>query len=211
MHDNSLLMFERYARQRFAAGMRVLEIGGTVQGSSYRRAVDDPSIAWETLDMVARPGVSHVAVDEYHYPLPDDRYDVVLSGQVAEHVRQIWRWMAELRRIVKPGGLLITISPVSWPYHEAPCDCWRLYPQAMSALCESADLQLELCQWESLEAKRYPRVRPGRGRNIHNPKSRKRYRWYRVLSLFGYPVEVAYDMLSIARKPAAAGGAAGRP
>lgn len=205
MHDNSRLMFERYAKPRFAAGMRVLEIGATLESSSYLRAVGEPSITWETLDIAARPGVSHVAIDEYRYPLPDDHYDVVVSGQVAEHVRQIWRWMAELKRIVKPGGLVITISPVSWPYHEAPVDCWRMYPQAMKALCEATDLQLELCQWESLEAKQYLRVRPGRGRVSSSTSSRLRYGVWRVLSLVGYPVEVAYDMLSIARKPHANG------
>lgn len=205
MHDNSRLMFERYAKPLFAPGMHVLEIGATLESSTYRRSVGDPSITWETLDIADGPGVSHVARDEYRYPLPDDRYDVVISGQVAEHVRQIWRWMGELRRIVKPGGAVITISPISWPYHEAPVDCWRLYPEAMGALCEAADLKLELCRWESLEAQRYLRVRPGRGRVSSSAPSRRRYAIYRALSLVGYPVEVAYDMLSVARKPLAHG------
>jgi SAM-dependent methyltransferase len=201
MHDNSKLMFDRYAKPRFGAGTRVLEVGATLDTSTYMRAVGDASITWETLDIAAGPGVTHVATEEYRYPVPDNHYDVVVSGQVAEHVRQVWRWMGELKRVVKPGGLIITLSPVSWPYHEAPVDCWRMYPEGMKALCEFNGLELELCQWESLEAALYWRVRPGRGRVSTKASSRRLYALYGALSFLGYPVEVAYDMVSIARKP----------
>jgi SAM-dependent methyltransferase len=201
MHDNSQLMFDRYAKSHFGPGMRVLEIGATLDTSTYWRAVGDPSIIWETLELTEWPGVTHVVTDEYQYPLPDNHYDVVVSGNVAEHVRQLWVWMAELRRIVKPGGLIITIAPVSWPYHDAPSDCWRLYPEAMRALCDFTDLKLELCEWGSLEAASYWRVWPGRGRIAAIASSRRRYAVFRVLSWVGYAVEVAYDMVAIARKP----------
>lgn len=201
MHDNSQRMFERYAKSYFAPGMRVLEIGTTLDTSTYRRAVRDSSVTWETLELVRLAGVTHVPTDKYHYPLPDDHYDVVVSGNVAEHVPRIWDWMAELRRIVKPGGLIITIAPVSWPYHDAPCDCWRLYPEAMRALCDFTGLRLERCEWGSLEAASYWRVWPGRGRIAASTSSRRRYAVFRVLSWVGYAVEVAYDMVAVARKP----------
>lgn len=201
MHDNSQQMFERYARPYFAPGMRVLEIGATLDTSAYRRAVGDSSITWETLELVQLPGVTHVATDAYHYELPDDHYDVVVSGNVAEHVPRIWDWMAELRRIVKSGGLVVTVTPVSWPYHDAPIDCWRMYPEAMRALCDLTGLRLERCEWGSLEAASYWRVWSGQGRIAARAWSRRRYAAYRVLSWFGYPVEVAYDMVAVARKP----------
>lgn len=201
MHDNSQQMFERYARPYFAPGMRVLEIGATLDTSAYRRAVGDPSITWETLELVQLPGVTHVATDAYHYGLPDDHYDAVVAGNVAEHVPRIWDWMAELRRIVKPGGLIVTVTPVSWPYHDAPIDCWRMYPEAMRALCDLTGLRLERCEWGSLEAASYWRVWSGQGRIAARAGSRRRYAVLRVLSWFGYPVEVAYDMVAVARKP----------
>ena len=42
--------------------------------------------------------------------------------------------MKEVARVVKPDGLVITIAPVSWPYHAAPIDCWRVYPAGLNAL-----------------------------------------------------------------------------
>ena len=157
MHDNCQLMFDVYAKRYFTAGQRVLEIGATVNTSTLRTSVGLPSITWETLELTkwgGLPGVTYVSSDEYHYPIPENTFDVVVSANVAEHVRQLWAWMAELRRIVKPGGLIIIVAPVSWPYHEAPDDCWRLYPEAVRALCDHTGLELELCEWGSLEAAR---------------------------------------------------------
>jgi hypothetical protein len=38
-----------------------------------------------------------------------------------------------------------------WVYHEAPIDCWRMFPEAMRALYEEAGLIVELREWGSLE------------------------------------------------------------
>ncbi len=210
MHDNSQLMFDRYAKPYFTPGQRVLEIGATLDTSTYRRSVGLPSITWETLELTEwgsrLPGVTYVALDEYRYPIPENTFDIVVSANVAEHVRQLWAWMAELRRIVKPGGLIITVAPISWPYHDAPGDCWRLYPEAMRALCDYTDLKLELCEFDSLEAARYCRVWPGRGRISAIGASRRRYACFRVLSWLGYAVEVAYDLIAVARKPTEVAG-----
>jgi hypothetical protein len=51
MHDNSQLMFDRYAKPYFIPGQRVLEIGATLDTSTYRRSVSLPSITWETLEL----------------------------------------------------------------------------------------------------------------------------------------------------------------
>jgi SAM-dependent methyltransferase len=139
--------------------MRVLEIGPDQRPSTYQRVVADPTITWETLDMdegarwtlVSTAALTHRSTNEYIFPIADNAFDVVVSGQVIEHVRKIWRWVPELARVCKPGGLVITINPVSWEYHEAPVDCWRIYPEGMRALHADAGLTTELAVFESLE------------------------------------------------------------
>lgn len=84
-------------------------------------------------------------------PASDDTFDLVLSGSVIVHVRRPWQWMEELARVCRPGGVVATVGPVSWPYHEAPVDCWRVYPEGMRALCEDAGLVVEFSACESLE------------------------------------------------------------
>lgn len=141
--------------------------------------------------------VTYLADSEYKFPIPDDRYDIVLSANVIEHVRKIWVWMRELSRVCKCGGLVITINPVSWPYHEAPIDCWRAFPDGMRALYEDASLDVIFSTWESLEAPHFRRRIPGRSPEW---QSRKLRLAYQVLNLIGFPVECAFDTIAIGKK-----------
>jgi hypothetical protein len=68
-----------------------------------------------------------------------------------EHIKNIWLWVDELKRITKKNGLIIIISPISWSYHEAPVDCWRIYPEGMKALMQEKGLKVIECLFESLE------------------------------------------------------------
>jgi SAM-dependent methyltransferase len=151
MHLNSLLLFQKHALERFQPNMRVLEIGPDAHPSTFRRATKVAPIAWETIDLFPAPGLTHRAINEYSFPLDTGAYDIVLAGQVIEHVRRVWEWIPELARVCKPGGYVITINPVNWPYHEAPIDCWRMYPEALRALHEEAGLQTVLATVGALE------------------------------------------------------------
>jgi SAM-dependent methyltransferase len=197
MHLNSWLLFQKYAQNHFGRGLRVLEIGPEGFPSTYQSLVADPTITWDTLDLYQHPQLTYTAPSEYQFPIPDNTYDLVVSGQVIEHVRKTWVWIKEVARVCKVGGTVITINPVSWPYHEAPVDCWRIYPEGMQALYEDAGLEVLLSKWESLEAGRFRRTIPGRS----PPNQRLRLRVaYRVLSLFGFPAECAFDTITIGRK-----------
>lgn len=151
MHHNSKLIFEKYAKQHFKGGMRVLEIGPDRFPSSYLRIVWDDAITWETLDLYQSDKLTYISTTGYRFPIPTGTFDIVLSGQVIEHVKKVWLWMKEVARVCKQGGLAITINPVSWPFHEAPVDCWRIYPEGMKALHEDAGLETKLSVFEALE------------------------------------------------------------
>ena len=150
MHDNAVLMFDHYLKPLFATGMRVLEIGPD-HAATFRRRVSDPTIRWETLELEPGPEITYVAKDEYTFPVDDDTFDIVFSSQVIEHVRRPWVWIRELARVSRLGGRVLTINPVSWPYHEYPVDCWRIYPEGMRALYSEAGLSVELSRWETRE------------------------------------------------------------
>jgi SAM-dependent methyltransferase len=197
MHKNSVLLFTKYAKQYFKAGMKVLEVGPDGSPSTYQRLVDGGSLVWETLDMRDDPSLTYRASKEYEFPLQPESYDIVLSGQVIEHVREVWTWMRELARVCKKGGMVITINPVSWPYHEAPIDCWRIFPEGMRALYEYAGIRVEVSQGESLEATGYRRYIPGRSAEWQSPGERRAYRY---LGKLGLPVECAYDTVTVGKK-----------
>lgn len=207
MHENSKLLFQRYAEQHFAPGMRVLEIGPDDFPTSYQRIVGDPIAEWHTLDVSGHPRLTYVARDEYSFPIGDSAYDIVLSGQVLEHVRKPWVWIREVARVCRDGGLVITINPASWPRHDAPIDCWRAYPEGMKALYEDAGLQVMTSVVDALEVPTYRRYLPGRSPEWQG------WRWRvasQLLGRIGFPVERAYDTITIGRKPLPEPGAGSR-
>lgn len=199
MHTNSRLLFERYAAEFFKPEMQVLEIGPDAVPSSYQQLINDRSIVWHTLDMHANPRLTYPGSQEYAFAIPDGTYDLVLSGQVIEHVRKPWKWLPEVARVTKPGGLVITLNPVSWTYHEDPVDCWRIYPEGMQALYAEAALEVLLSRWESLES-------PGHAHYIPGVSQECRIRrWWqrladRLVQRLGCPVERAYDTITVGRK-----------
>ena len=199
MHTNSKFLFAKYASPCFHSGMRVLEIGPDRFPSTYRAMVPCKGMQWDTLDISDSPKLTYPKSQLYSFPIADDTYDIVLSGQVIEHVAKIWRWMQELARVTKPGGLVITISPSSWPYHEAPIDCWRMYPEGMKALCEDAGLSVKTSFFGSLELPEFTEAIPGRSPEFQPEKLR---RCFEVLGLYGFPVEKAFDTITIAGKSA---------
>ena len=198
MHLNSKLLFTKHALPHFSPGMRVLEIGPDGFPSSYRNLVQVENLQWDTLDIYESPKLTYSKSPLYNFDIPDNTYDVVLSGQVIEHVARIWRWMPEVARVTKPGGLVITLNPVSWPYHEAPIDCWRIYPEGMKALSEDAGLQIVESFFGSLELPSRPDALPGRSPDWQPQRGYK----FRILAKFlRLPVEKAYDLVTVARKP----------
>ena len=198
MHTNSNLLFEKHACPCFQKGMRVLEIGPDKFPSTYRKILPLQDITWDTLDIYDAPHLTYPNSPVYSFAIPDNTYDIVFSGNVIEHVAKVWRWMPELARVTKPGGLVITINPTSWPYHPAPIDCWRIYPDGMQALCDEAGLKVEFSYFGSLELPQMKRYLPGRAPEWQSARLR---RAFKVLGWLGFPVEKAFDTITIARKP----------
>lgn len=201
MHENSILLFKKFAMPSFSPEKRVLKIGPDHFPSTYRGVVGGAAKTWDTQDIFERPGLTHVAESEYSFPIPDNEYDIVLSGQVLEHVKKIWTWTSELARVCRPGGRVITVNPVSWPYHEAPVDCWRVFPDGMRALYDEAGLTVLESVCDSLEDPGQRRYIPGRSKADQLDASG----WKRRLAepfmrLIGIPIERAYDTITIGEK-----------
>lgn len=197
MHENSILLLQEYGKPYFRNNNRVLEIGPHCFPTTYQTIVGHDSITWHTLDMSDDPNLTYHSRDEYSFPVDDDAYDVVIAGQVLEHVRKIWVWMKEVARVCRTGGHVIMISPCSWPYHEAPVDCWRTYPEGMKALYEDAGLHVVKSWWGSMEVPYFKLYIPGRSAA---QQGRRRRLVNRLLGRFGIPVERAYDCITIGRK-----------
>ena len=213
MHLNCELIFKKYGSPYFKDNLKVLEIGPAGIPSIFNKIINNSTITWHTLDIASYEGLTYSSEDEYNYPIPEDSYDIILSGNVIEHVKHIWKWMRELKRISKKEGSIIIINPISWPYHEAPVDCWRIYPEGMKALCEEVGLNVKFCFWGTLEKEllnnmpSYPGMsysygyHPGYIKYIkYVMKWNKFVKWLPKFRALQIPLPIAYDMITVASK-----------
>ena len=59
-------------------------------------------------------GYFFVRADSEHLPFPDSSYDVIVSNHVIEHVHDAHRHLAEIARVLRPGGIAYLATPNRW-------------------------------------------------------------------------------------------------
>ena len=75
-----------------------------------------------------------VFYDGRRLPFPDQQFDAVLCSQVLEHVFTPEEFLAEIRRVLRPGGTLLLAVPFVWDEHEQPADFARYSSFGLRAL-----------------------------------------------------------------------------
>ena len=70
-------------------------------------------------------------------PAAGPRYPVVLCTEVLEHVADIDRSFAGLRRLTAPGGCVVLTVPFIYPVHMAPFDFRRLTQYGIAQLADA--------------------------------------------------------------------------
>lgn len=142
MHDSSYNLMATL-RECIPSGSAVLDVGGADVNGSYRTLFGDCS--YTSLDFQG----ADVNVTGYEWPLADESFDAVISGQALEHDRFFWLTMQNIARVLKPGGHAILIVPSAGPVHRHPVDCYRFLPDSMRALAEWAGLNLVRREWDT--------------------------------------------------------------
>lgn len=125
------IWYEHYHRYCFAkpfvAGRRVLDLacgegyGAGLLGESAGEVVGVDRSPEAVAHANARYGserVRFLAADASALPLPDDRFDVVVSFETIEHLAAQEAMLDEFRRVLRPDGLLLLSSPDRKTYSE---------------------------------------------------------------------------------------------
>lgn len=78
-----------------------------------------------------------VAFDGLSIPFPDAHFDTILCTEVLEHAPEPVALIAEMARVLKPGGTLIATVPFSARVHYAPYDFHRFSKYALDRMFAS--------------------------------------------------------------------------
>ncbi|MDD4083247.1 MAG: class I SAM-dependent methyltransferase [Sphaerochaetaceae bacterium] len=75
--------------------------------------------------------------DGINIPFRNNKFDSIVCFQTVEHVKDIEKLIKEMKRVLKPGGLLLATFPFIWNLHELPNDYRRLTPEGAKKLFEN--------------------------------------------------------------------------
>jgi len=118
------------------ASGRLLDVGC---GSKPYRALFDVA-QYVGLDIDSpnsrQRGVADIFYDGTRFPFDDGRFESVLCNQVLEHVFNPDEFVAEICRVLTPGGRLILTVPFVWDEHEQPHDYARYSTFGLRSLLE---------------------------------------------------------------------------
>jgi len=83
-----------------------MELGFDARGCDFRFK-EGPDVA----DLVREGRISTIELDPYRLPYPDAHFDLIVTNQVFEHVRDYDSTLAEMRRVLKPEGCCLHMFP----------------------------------------------------------------------------------------------------
>lgn len=123
--------------------LRILDVGGRDlnQDRSYKTLFESIVNLYHIADISPGEMVTHLMPGLYSIPSADNYYDLIVSGQTIEHVKNPFRLVAEMKRVLKPNGFIILIAPSTGPRHDV-IDCWRIMDDGFKAIAEDVGLEV---------------------------------------------------------------------
>jgi SAM-dependent methyltransferase len=108
----------------------VLDVGGRIQ--PYRSLINGRLSRYIAIDLRLTPLVD-IAGNAAQLPLRNDCFDLVLCTQMLEYAPDPRQVIAEIHRVLKPGGFLLLSAPAVHP-QDSDRDAWRFLPGALREL-----------------------------------------------------------------------------
>lgn len=179
--------------------LRVVDLGsGTnpnqhAAGMTHAALFDDYNAEVIGVDVVKAPNVDVVLTKPYRLPFRSNSVDVVISGQVFEHIPFFWASVLEVARVLKPGGLFLMTVPSRGHKHMI-VDCWRYYDDGVRAMAAFSGLAVRRAETE------FPKRHPGRVFTVESHANREGY-WGDTVGVLQKPVRYPTRRMLLIRGP----------
>ena len=150
-NDHSRQVTSWYFVDKVLAGKkidRVMDLGcGAGHSVEYFKKKTDA--IWTGLDIelpeaanaVCKIPGAYVLYDGIKFPFPDESFDMVFSNQVFEHILYPRKVIAEIARVLRPGGCFVGSVSHLEPYHSL--SFWNYTPYGFKILLEESNLELK--------------------------------------------------------------------
>jgi SAM-dependent methyltransferase len=125
-------IFEGWSKRMSAINMNVLDVGGRIQ--PYRQLIANRSRQYIAVDLRNTPLVD-VTAQAQSLPFRDGYFDLAICTQMLEYAPDPSSVIAEILRVLKPGGNLWLSVPSAAP--DPGDELWRMLPAGLRILLSS--------------------------------------------------------------------------
>lgn len=150
----------------------VLEVGALDVNGSVRPLVSalQPR-SYTGVDLRAGPGVDEICdAADLVARFGANSFDLLISTELLEHVRDWRKVIGEFKQILKPGGrLLITTRSRGFPYHAFPDDFWRYEPSDFQIIF--SDFECKVIESDPSHPGVFLKARKPKDFVMHTPES----------------------------------------
>lgn len=120
------------------------EYGDEVNATSVKTLLDFFNIQHKTTD--THGDVDYIANFDSDVCF-DQQFGSVIACNILEHVFDPIRLLDKIIPLVRPGGTCILTTPVVWPLHYYPLDCWRINPGFYMEYAKRHGLELKMMEY----------------------------------------------------------------
>lgn len=117
-------------------GALIFDIGSKDSRGTYAFGAPPPNSRIVCVDIEPAEGVDLVADAHNLNMVGDGTVDCVVTVSTLEHVRYPQKVIKEIRRILRPGGIVYVSVPFMFPFHSDPHDFYRFSADGLRILCE---------------------------------------------------------------------------
>ena len=148
MHINSHSKMEWFKNTYLNTNnkLNILDVGSLDMKGDYNYSdiFDEENWSYTGLDYEGGKNVDIVVTDIYNwFEVEDNTYDVIISGQLFEHLEFFWLTMSEVERVLKPGGYVCIIAPSAGPKHGGNVpNCYRFHEGGLKAMAKYVNLEI---------------------------------------------------------------------